>query len=96
MWVDHLKNDQFLKYNKYPYLLREEILKKYLESVETPIIVDEIQKVPALLDEIHWLIENGPRHCSFILCGSSLRKLKHEGANLLGGPAWRQTFLPLC
>ncbi len=96
LWIDLLKNDTFLRYNKHPYLFREEILIKYPEYLDNPIIVDEIQKIPTLLDEIHWLIENGPRNCSFILCGSSLRRLKHEGANLLGGRAWRQTFLPLC
>jgi len=58
-----------------------------------PIILDEIQKVPALLDEVHWLIENTSAY--FILCGSSARKLKRGAANLLGGRAWRFTFYPL-
>lgn len=96
LWIDLLKNDTFLRYNKQPYLLREEILAIDPEKLSSPIIIDEIQKIPSLLDEIHWLIENGPKDCSFILCGSSLRRLKHEGANLLGGRAWRQNFLPLC
>lgn len=96
LWIDLLKNDTFLRYNKQPHLLREEILSTPDEILEAPIIIDEIQKIPSLLDEIHWLIENGPKNCSFILCGSSLRRLKHEGANLLGGRTWRQVFLPLC
>ena len=43
--------------------------------------------MPALLDEVHWLIEN--RGLSFALCGSSARKVKHGAANLLGGRALR-------
>lgn len=61
--------------------------------LQEPVIIDEVQKVPQLLDEIHWLIENkGPR---FILCGSSARKLKRGKANLLGGRAWRCEMHPL-
>lgn len=48
-------------------------------------VLDEIQKIPALLDEVHRLMEG--RRLRFILCGSSARKLKREGANLLGGRA---------
>ena len=95
-WIDLLKNDEFLRYNRQPYLLREDIIAQYPNEVPNPIVIDEIQKIPQLLDEIHWLIENGPKNCSFILCGSSLRRLKHGGANLLGGRAWRQNFTPLC
>ena len=58
-----------------------------------PVIIDEVQKVPALLDEVHWLIEN--RGLSFVLCGSSARKLKRGGANLLGGRALRYELHPL-
>ncbi len=95
-WIDLLKNDVLLRYIKEPHLLREELLAQGSVEATQPIIIDEIQKAPALLDEIHWLIENDPAHPYFILCGSSLRRLKHEGANLLGGRAWRQLFLPLC
>jgi predicted AAA+ superfamily ATPase len=58
-----------------------------------PIVIDEVQKVPSLLDEIHWLIEN--KNLSFLLCGSSARKLKRGHANLLGGRAWRYELFPL-
>lgn len=94
LWIDLLKNDVFMTYLKRPETLREEIL-ALKDHNKFPIIIDEIQKIPSLLDEIHWLIENKP-NCSFILCGSSLRRLKHEGANLLGGRAWRQIFISLC
>ena len=49
------------------------------------IVLDEIQKIPALLDEIHRLIEK--RKWRFALCGSSARKLRRSGTNLLGGRA---------
>ncbi|MBI3323280.1 MAG: DUF4143 domain-containing protein [Candidatus Omnitrophica bacterium] len=56
-------------------------------------MIDEVQKVPAVLDEVHWLIEN--RGISFLLTGSSARKLRRGHANLLGGRAWRETMVPL-
>ena len=57
------------------------------ERAGTQIVIDEIQKVPALLNEVHWLIEN--RGVKFALCGSSARKLRRGAANLLGGRALR-------
>ncbi len=57
------------------------------------VIIDEVQKVPALLDEVHWLIEN--KGLRFVLSGSSARKLRRNGANLLGGRALRRTLFPL-
>ncbi|MEX1352227.1 MAG: AAA family ATPase [Desulfobacterales bacterium] len=59
----------------------------------SPIIVDEVQKIPILLDEIHWLIEN--RKLRFMLCGSSARKVKRGRGNLLGGRAVRHELHPL-
>ncbi len=57
------------------------------------MVIDEIQKIPALLDEVHWLIENtGTR---FILSGSSPRKIVRSHANLLGGRALRYELFPL-
>ncbi|MFO7710081.1 MAG: AAA family ATPase [Desulfobacterales bacterium] len=49
------------------------------------VVLDEIQKIPALLDEVHRLMES--RRWRFALCGSSARKLKRGGANLLAGRA---------
>ncbi|MDJ1257742.1 MAG: hypothetical protein MRQ07_03720 [Candidatus Midichloria sp.] len=51
--------------------------------------------MPALLDEVHRLIELYPGK-QFVLCSSSARRLKATGANLLGGRAWRFLFLPFC
>ena len=84
--IDLLKADEFRRYAVHPELLRQEI------EAEAPqpgrqIVIDEIQKVPALLDEVHWLIENRGLH--FALCGSSARKVRRGAANLLGGRALR-------
>ena len=57
------------------------------------IIIDEIQKTPALLNEIHRLIED--KGLKFIITGSSPRKLRREGVNLLGGRALIHNFFPL-
>ena len=84
--IDLLKADEFRRYAVHPELLRQEI------EAEEPrpgrqVVIDEIQKVPALLDEVHWLIENRGLH--FALCGSSARKVRRGAANLLGGRALR-------
>lgn len=94
LYIDLLTHNTFSRYSKNPGLLSEEI-KANPDCKKFPIIIDEVQKAPELLDEIHSLIET-QKPISFILCGSSLRKLKHTGANLLGGRAWRQLFFPLC
>ncbi len=90
---DFLKTDFFIEVSKNPALLRERILAKDKRILKHPIILDEVQKVPQILDEVHWLIENKGLH--FILCGSSARKLKRGHANLLGGRAWRYEMFPL-
>lgn len=73
--------------------MREQLLAEDPGRLTEPVIIDEVQKVPALLDEIHWLIEN--KKFRFILCGSSARKLKRGRANLLGGRAWRYEMHPV-
>jgi len=90
---DLLSTDLLLEMTKRPALLRERIEAADPGRLRSPIIIDEVQKVPALLDEIHWMIEN--RGLRFILCGSSARKLKRGRANLLGGRAWRHEMHPL-
>ncbi len=90
---DFLKTDLFLDMSKEPALLRERLLARESHELEQPVILDEVQKVPQVLDEVHWLIEN--RGLRFILCGSSARKLKRGHGNLLGGRAWRYELFPL-
>jgi uncharacterized protein len=57
------------------------------------VVLDEVQKVPAVLDEVHRLVEK--RNLRFVLCGSSARKLKRGGANLLAGRAIVTEMFPL-
>jgi uncharacterized protein len=90
---DLLQTDLFLDFTRRPYLLREQLLASSPQQLKAPVIIDEVQKVPPLLDEVHWLIEN--KGFRFILCGSSARKLKRGKANLLGGRAWRYEMHPL-
>ena len=90
---DMLQTDLFLEFTKRPFLLREQLLAADPKQLKEPVIIDEVQKVPQLLDEIHWLIEN--KGLRFILCGSSARKLKRGKGNLLGGRAWRYEMHPL-
>jgi len=90
---DFLRTDLLIAFTTRPALLREQLLAKPPSSLVLPVILDEVQKVPALLDEVHGLIEgHGLR---FVLCGSSARKLKRGRANLLGGRAWRYEMFPL-
>ncbi len=86
VWIDLLKADEFRRYVARPELLREE-LEASGPNPSKQIVIDEVQKVPALLDEVHWLIENRGLH--FTLCGSSARKVRRGAANLLGGRAVR-------
>ena len=90
LWLDLLKADQFRRYMERPERLRGE-----LEAAPhiKQVVIDEVQKVPALLDEVHWLHEN--RGVRFALCGSSARKVKHGRANLLGGRAVRYALFGL-
>ena len=90
---DFLKSDLVIDFLKRPSLLRQQLEARPAADRSKPVILDEMQKVPLLLDEVHWLIEN--RGWQFILCGSSARKLKRGKANLLGGRAWRYELFPL-
>ena len=83
-WVDLLKAEEYRRYVQNPELLREHL---GLRPAIRQVVVDEVQKVPQLLDEVHWLHEH--RRIHFALCGSSARKVKHGQANLLGGRAVR-------
>jgi predicted AAA+ superfamily ATPase len=78
-----------------PSLLRQECEALGLDgkTQDNPIIIDEVQKIPDLLDEVHWMIEN--RGLRFILCGSSPRKIMKSSGSLLGGRAVRYQLYPL-
>ena len=82
-----------LEFTRAPWQLAERVRALDPATRERPIIIDEVQKVPAVLDEVHRLIEDDGLR--FILCGSSARRLKRGRANLLGGRAWRFALHPL-
>ncbi|RCW30025.1 ATP-binding protein [Marinilabilia salmonicolor] len=90
LWFDLLQTDVFERLHREPSQLREIVMASDLRK---PVVIDEIQKIPALLDEIHWLIENSA--AQFILSGSSPRKILFSKANLLGGRALRYELYPL-
>ncbi|MGE0822649.1 MAG: ATP-binding protein [Candidatus Binatia bacterium] len=73
---------------------RPEILRESLTPSETLVVIDEIQKLPALLDEVHLLIERD-KSLRFILTGSSARKLRQKSTNLLAGRALTVRLHPL-
>lgn len=90
LWFDLLISNEYKRLTERPDILRETILAN-LEK--TPVIIDEIQRIPELLNEVHWLISNyGVR---FILSGSSPRKILRSNVNMLGGRALRYELYPL-
>lgn len=89
-FIDLLETDVYIKYLNEPWQLRKEIeyeLEKGALNKKLPIVIDEVQRVPLLLDEVHLMIEK--HKLCFVLCGSSVRKVKRGRANLLGGRALR-------
>ncbi|MBK9736405.1 MAG: ATP-binding protein [Saprospiraceae bacterium] len=90
MVFDLLKNDVLRRLARRPEEFREAVL---ADDHTQTIIIDEIQKIPELLNEVHWLIENTNKR--YILSGSSPRKILGKGINLLGGRALRYELYPL-
>jgi len=82
-----LESDIFLALTREPQRLRQEI-----SGLGKLAVIDEIQKIPGLLDEVQWLIEE--RRTRFLLTGSSARKLRRAGVNLLGGRLRSRTLHP--
>jgi predicted AAA+ superfamily ATPase len=88
---DLLLSSEFGRLQVNPSLMLQELLAE--PPGNEPVIIDEVQKIPQLLDDVQWLIVN--KNIQFILCGSNARKLKRSGANLLGGRALRFELFPL-
>lgn len=82
LYIDLLKTKEFIKYNRNPSILFDEV--EAIQSSITVVVIDEIQRIPPLLDEVQRCYDAFP-HIRFLLSGSSARKLKRGGANLLGG-----------
>lgn len=89
LWFDLLLSDLYKRLLINPEYLRETILAQEKKTV----VIDEIQRIPILLNEVHWLIVN--HGIQFILSGSSPRKILRSGENLLGGRALRYELFPL-
>lgn len=89
-FYDLLETDVYERMKRNPSLLRQELS---LAKEGDIVIIDEIQLIPELLNEVHWLIARQGLH--FILSGSSARKLKRKEVNTLGGRAVRNVLYPL-
>lgn len=85
---DLLDAEDYTRLLKRPKILEEEAI-----DPKRLVVIDEIQKLPSLLDEVHRLIEK--KKMRFLLTGSSARSLKRGGANLLAGRAWVASLFPL-
>lgn len=89
-FYDLLETDVYERIRRNPSLLRQELATATKGEI---VIIDEIQLIPELLNEVHWLITRQGIH--FILSGSSARKLKRKGVNTLGGRAVKNILYPL-
>jgi len=91
-WYDLLHSEVYLRLLAEPAAFRREV-----EAVPagTWIVVDEVQRIPALLNEVQSLVARHGKRWSFALCGSSARKLKRMDANLLAGRVVNRSFFPL-
>jgi len=90
--IDLLKSDQFLELSADCSLLRGKL--SALKS-NSKVVIDEVQKLPQLLDEVHSFIFESNHKLQFALTGSSARKLKKANANLLAGRAINKKMFAL-
>lgn len=99
--IELLKGEFFNRYVSNSQQMRKDIIEQLIKAKENnqalTVIIDEIQKLPLLLDEVHSLLEEEEYkgRLNFLLTGSSARKLKKDGANLLAGRAWNLKLFPL-
>jgi predicted AAA+ superfamily ATPase len=93
VYYDLLKADVYRELLARPEIFRNEVTAALNSRKPSHIIIDEVQKIPQLLDEVHFLIESGAQ-CLFILSGSSSWKLKRCHANMLAGRAWTFHLYP--
>lgn len=90
IYIDLLLNSEYLRFNR-----QEDLLRQIVEANKPakPVIIDEIQRLPHLLNDVQWLMTN--TDTQFILSGSSPRKILRSDVNLLGGRALRYELYPL-
>ena len=90
-WYNLLRNAELLRLAQEPDLFRKEV---EALPIKTWIVIDEIQRYPELLNEVHDLLSSHPRDYYFALTGSSARKLKRTGVNLMAGRAIQKRMYP--
>ena len=90
--VNLLDADTLLRYSRRKQALKEDVLQKIKTDQIRYCFIDEVQKIPELLDVVHDLIQS--THCQFLISGSSARKLKRSGVNLLAGRALQYYLYP--
>lgn len=90
--VNLLKTDDYLSYSANPSQLRHQVLALPQKS---KIVIDEVQKIPALLNEVQYLLFESNHNYTFALTGSSARKLKGKDINLLAGRAATRNMFTL-
>ena len=93
--VNLLHGDEYTRYAKHPAQYRLDAVEKIRTGDTRSFVLDEVQRIPELLNEVHALMEEHPDR-QFILLGSSARKLKRGGANLLAGRAVQRLLLYTC
>lgn len=92
--IDLLETESYERFLKSPGALAKIITYALESTAQVIVFIDEVQKVPALLNEVHRLIETFGKKILFILTGSSARKLRKSHANLLAGRAIYIPFFP--
>lgn len=90
LMINLLRSDYYLRLNNAPHQLEEMIAAHVKPDL---VVIDEVQRIPQLLNEVHRLIEE--QQLTFLLTGSSARTLKKQGINLLAGRAWQAHLFPL-
>lgn len=93
IYYDLLKSDEYARLAARPSLFREEVLAR--DKSKAYVIIDEVQRVPQLLNEVQSIMTSPGKPPVFCLSGSSARKLKRAQANLLAGRAWTYHLHPL-
>ena len=88
--IDLLDNRVYAELLEKPHHLSQILA---LQPQQKTVVIDEVQRIPELLNEVHRLIEE--KHYRFLLTGSSARRLRARGVNLLAGRAWEAQLFPL-
>ena len=92
-YVNLLFEETFFRYSSEPGLFRRQAFEQITRQKIETIIIDEVQRIPELLNDVQALIDTNP-NVRFVLTGSSARKLKRKGTNLLAGRAVERRLFP--